>query len=79
MKVLKGITASPGIVKGAACLYLEKREEDIPHYGIEAERVEAEVSRLDEALNNHFFEIRIDYDTPLILEITHQVFCKFSC
>lgn len=51
MKVLKGITASPGIVKGAACLYLEKREEDIPHYGIEAERVEAEVSRLDEALN----------------------------
>jgi len=49
MKVLKGITASPGITKGAACLYAERQQEDIPHYVIEKNRVESEISRVEEA------------------------------
>ena len=50
MKILEGIAASPGLAKGIACVYSEKVEEEIPHYGIEAKRVESEISRLRQAL-----------------------------
>jgi phosphotransferase system enzyme I (PtsI) len=50
MKVLKGITASSGMVKGIACLYTEKGLDQVPHYALDEGRVEAEVSRLNEAL-----------------------------
>lgn len=49
MKVLKGITASSGLVKGIAGLYSEKAEEEIPHYVINKNRVNSEVTRLQEA------------------------------
>ena len=49
MKTLKGTTAVSGIAQGIACLYDEKIEENIPHYGIEKERVSGEIARLNEA------------------------------
>lgn len=49
MKVLRGIVAVRGLVKGVACLYREKVEENIPHYGIEEQNVDNEILRLDEA------------------------------
>ncbi len=42
MKILKGITAASGIAQGVACLYSEKIEENVPHYGIEQERVNSD-------------------------------------
>jgi phosphotransferase system enzyme I (PtsI) len=50
MKTVKGITASPGIVKGTACLYSEKDAPRVPHYAIDDRHVDAELSRFDEAL-----------------------------
>ena len=49
MKTLKGITAVSGIARGTVCLYNEEIEENIPHYGIEKERVSGEIARLNEA------------------------------
>ncbi len=50
MKTLKGITASPGIARGIACVYSEKGSSEIPHYSIGKDRVDGEIARLDEAL-----------------------------
>lgn len=52
MKILKGITASAGLARGAACLYPDKAEDDISHYIIGKEKVESEILRLKEARNN---------------------------
>jgi phosphotransferase system enzyme I (PtsI) len=49
MKVLKGISAKTGLVKGIAAVYTEEVEENIPHYIIEEEKVMNEISRLKEA------------------------------
>jgi len=49
MKILKGVTANSGLAKGISCLYTEKIEENIPHYVIEKDRVDKEISRLKEA------------------------------
>ncbi|MDP8257853.1 MAG: phosphoenolpyruvate--protein phosphotransferase [Candidatus Aadella gelida] len=49
MKTLKGISAASGIIKGVACRYIEKIEERVPHYIIDKDGVELEVSRLDDA------------------------------
>jgi len=49
VKTLKGITAVSGIARGIVCLYNEKIEENIPHYGIEKERVSGEIARLNKA------------------------------
>ncbi len=49
MKVLKGISANAGLAKGIAAVYSEEVEENIPHYMIEEEKIEKEISRLKEA------------------------------
>ncbi|MFH1754045.1 MAG: phosphoenolpyruvate--protein phosphotransferase [Candidatus Omnitrophota bacterium] len=50
MKTLKGMAASPGLVKGTACVYSETGIDQVPHYNIPKKRVGAETLRLDEAL-----------------------------
>lgn len=50
MKILKGMTASPGLVIGVACLYSEKEADRVPHYAIDKGRVETEILRLNEAI-----------------------------
>ncbi|MFH1783632.1 MAG: phosphoenolpyruvate--protein phosphotransferase [bacterium] len=49
MKVLRGVVAVSGLAKGVSCLYTEKVEENIPHYGIQKANVEGELIRLGEA------------------------------
>ncbi|MEJ2567744.1 MAG: phosphoenolpyruvate-utilizing N-terminal domain-containing protein [candidate division WOR-3 bacterium] len=49
MKILKGISANSGLAKGVTAVYTEEIEENIPHYMIEEEKIEKEVSRLKEA------------------------------
>lgn len=49
MKVLEGISAKTGLTEGVAFVYSEEIEENIPHYTIDGERVEKEISRLKEA------------------------------
>lgn len=52
MKILKGISANTGMTKGIACVYTEEIEENIPHYMIEEEKIEKEISRLKDAYGN---------------------------
>ena len=49
MKELKGISANSGLAKGIAAVYKEEVEENIPHYIIEEEKIEKEITRLKEA------------------------------
>jgi phosphotransferase system enzyme I (PtsI) len=49
MKILKGISANTGLAKGIANVYTEEAEENIPHYMIEKEKIESEITRLKEA------------------------------
>ncbi len=49
MKILKGISANSGLAKGIANVYTEEVEENIPHYMIEEEKIEREITRLKEA------------------------------
>jgi phosphotransferase system enzyme I (PtsI) len=49
MKVLKGISANSGLAKGVAAVYSEEVEEKIPHYMIEEEKIEKEITRLKKA------------------------------
>jgi phosphotransferase system enzyme I (PtsI) len=49
MKELRGISANTGLAKGIAAVYTEEVEENIPHYMIEEEKIEKEISRLKEA------------------------------
>ena len=51
MKVLKGIAAASGFSKGTACFYTEKAAEDVPHYILDKDRIEPEISRFKEAIN----------------------------
>lgn len=50
MKILKGMAANGGLVRGVACLYTEKAAETVPHYAIDSNRIPAEIERLDAAL-----------------------------
>ncbi len=49
MKILKGISANTGLAKGVAAVYSEEVEENIPHYMIEEETIDREITRLKEA------------------------------
>ena len=39
MKKLKGISVSPGLVKGTVCMYSDEEEGKVPHYNISDEQV----------------------------------------
>ncbi|MFC2149524.1 phosphoenolpyruvate--protein phosphotransferase [Candidatus Auribacterota bacterium] len=58
MKILKGITTSPGIVKGVTCLYSETADENIPHYVVSKDSVKSEVARLKRAFDKARERIR---------------------
>ena len=49
MKILKGISAAPGISEGKVCLYLTETENIVPHYSISEEQVTNELNRVKEA------------------------------
>lgn len=49
MKVLKGTSASSGIVEGTVCCYSAQQESEIAHYTISAEQIPKEVARTEEA------------------------------
>lgn len=70
MKILKGTTAVSGMVRGISCVYSEKAEENIPHYGIDKGRVPTEISRLEEA----YAKARVSMKE--ILEMSEKMFGK---
>jgi phosphotransferase system enzyme I (PtsI) len=49
MKIIKGITAVPGLARGNVCLYQDKVEESVPYYSVSAGQVEQEISRFHDA------------------------------
>ncbi len=51
VKILKGISAAPGISEGIVCLYLSEAEKVVPHYSINSEQVSNELNRLKEAFD----------------------------
>jgi phosphotransferase system enzyme I (PtsI) len=51
MKILEGISASPGISEGIVCLYLSETEKLLPHYSVSSEQVPNELNRLGEAFD----------------------------
>lgn len=50
MKILKGISAAPGISEGIVCLYLSETEKALPHYSINSGQIHNELNRLEEAM-----------------------------
>lgn len=58
MKILKGISASSGIVMGTICLYAADKEEAIPHYLIKDDQLENEIKRFKNALEKSSQSIR---------------------
>jgi phosphotransferase system enzyme I (PtsI) len=58
MKELRGISAAPGIAVGKAFLYIDDEAPAIPRYGIRERDVEAEWSRLEEAVRAASGEVR---------------------
>lgn len=70
MKILKGITAAPGMARGISCLYDEKADENIPHYVIDSKRVPEEIERLREAYKKAALSMED------MLEVSEKMFGK---
>ncbi|OGS28158.1 MAG: phosphoenolpyruvate--protein phosphotransferase [Elusimicrobia bacterium RIFOXYB2_FULL_48_7] len=51
MKIFKGITVSPGLVNGLACLYADEAEGNVAHYSISDEQVPNEILRLKQGFD----------------------------
>jgi len=52
MKILKGVSAQGGVVKGVVCLYSGELEDSIPHYSILPENAKDEIEKLKVAFEN---------------------------
>ncbi|MFC1512586.1 phosphoenolpyruvate--protein phosphotransferase [bacterium] len=50
MKVLKGTSLFPGLVKGIGCVYSNEQDGAIPHYSIPEKQLPNEIKKLDNAL-----------------------------
>jgi phosphotransferase system enzyme I (PtsI) len=48
MKILKGVSAASGLVKGVVCLYSTETESAVPHYTVPESEIEGEMSRLSD-------------------------------
>jgi phosphotransferase system enzyme I (PtsI) len=70
MKVLKCISANTGLAKGIAAVYTEEIEENIPHYMIEEEKIEKEITRLREA----YGKTRVAIEQ--MLKVSEKIFGK---
>ena len=70
MKILKGISANTGLAKGIANVYAEEVEENIPHYMIEEEKIEKEITRLKGAYG------KTKESIEQMLKVSQEIFGK---